>query len=109
MTPQVYTLPEYMAKRFGGARLRVYLSCLSLVLYIFTKLAVSPHTGGRFNLQLAQIGNNLGQTRENMSRLLPICPNWSPNLTSLSEDVISTVHQALCDVTWAGESVSEAL
>merc|ERR1719239_271701 len=44
----VYTLPEYMSKRFGGARLRVYLSCLSLVLYIFTKLAVSIYAGGLF-------------------------------------------------------------
>ncbi|KAH9503392.1 Sodium/glucose cotransporter 1 [Bulinus truncatus] len=44
----VYTLPEYMAKRFGGTRLRVYLSCLSLILYIVTKLAVSIYSGGLF-------------------------------------------------------------
>ncbi|XP_059148470.1 sodium/myo-inositol cotransporter 2-like [Physella acuta] len=44
----VYTLPEYMSKRFGGTRLRVYLSCLSLVLYIVTKLAVSIYAGGLF-------------------------------------------------------------
>ncbi|KAH9503391.1 Sodium/glucose cotransporter 4 [Bulinus truncatus] len=44
----VYTLPEYMAKRFGGTRLRVYLSCLSLILYIVTKLAVSIYAGGLF-------------------------------------------------------------
>uniref|UniRef100_A0A2C9K5S3 Uncharacterized protein n=1 Tax=Biomphalaria glabrata TaxID=6526 RepID=A0A2C9K5S3_BIOGL len=44
----VYTLPEFMAKRFGGARLRIYLSCLSLVLYIVTKLAVSIYAGGLF-------------------------------------------------------------
>lgn len=49
----VYTLPEYMAKRFGGTRLRVYLSCLSLVLYIVTKLAVSIYAGALFiNLSL---------------------------------------------------------
>ncbi|CAL1536392.1 unnamed protein product [Lymnaea stagnalis] len=44
----VYTLPEFMAKRCGGNRLRVYLSCLSLVLYIVTKLAVSIYAGGLF-------------------------------------------------------------
>ena len=36
----VSTLPEYMNKRFGGNRIRVYLSVLSLILYIFTKVSV---------------------------------------------------------------------
>ena len=36
----VATLPEYMNKRYGGNRIRVYLSILSLVLYIFTKISV---------------------------------------------------------------------
>ncbi|GFR93144.1 sodium/glucose cotransporter 5-like [Elysia marginata] len=49
----VYTLPEYMSKRFGGTRLRIYLSCLSLILYIVTKLAVSIYAGALFiNLSL---------------------------------------------------------
>ena len=34
-------MPEYLAKRFGGNRLRVYFALMSLVLYIFTKLSVS--------------------------------------------------------------------
>jgi hypothetical protein len=38
---QVCTLPEYMMKRFGGTRIRVYLAALSLTLYIFTKISVS--------------------------------------------------------------------
>ncbi|WAR02056.1 SC5A2-like protein, partial [Mya arenaria] len=37
----VYTMPEYMAKRFGGQRIRLYLSVLAMVLYILTKLAVA--------------------------------------------------------------------
>ena len=37
----VATLPEFMCKRFGGNRIRVYLSILSLVLYIFTKISVN--------------------------------------------------------------------
>jgi Na+/proline symporter len=34
------TLPEYMSKRFGGNRIRIYLSVLSLTLYILTKISV---------------------------------------------------------------------
>ena len=41
----VSTLPEYMRKRFGGDRIRVYLACLSLVLYVFTKISVNLYAG----------------------------------------------------------------
>jgi len=41
MIAQVCTLPEYMKKRFGGRRIRIYLASLSLMLYIFTKISVS--------------------------------------------------------------------
>lgn len=44
----VYTLPEYLKKRFGGQRLRVYLSVFAIVLYIITKLAVSIFAGALF-------------------------------------------------------------
>ena len=40
LASSVATLPEYMNKRFGGNRIRVYLSILSLILYIFTKISV---------------------------------------------------------------------
>ena len=43
---QVYTLPEYLERRFGGNILRIYTSCLSLLLYVVTKIAV----GGSFNV-----------------------------------------------------------
>ena len=33
-------MPEYIKKRFGGDRIRIYLSVLSLALYIFTKISV---------------------------------------------------------------------
>lgn len=39
---QVVTMPEYLRKRFGGKRIQIYLSILSLLLYIFTKISVSP-------------------------------------------------------------------
>ncbi|XP_055019741.1 sodium/myo-inositol cotransporter-like [Boleophthalmus pectinirostris] len=44
----VYTMPEYLSKRFGGKRLKVYFATLSLVLYIFTKLSVNLYTGALF-------------------------------------------------------------
>ena len=37
----VYTMPEYLRLRFGGQRIRVYLSVLALILYVFTKISVS--------------------------------------------------------------------
>ncbi|KAL5012467.1 hypothetical protein ScPMuIL_011018 [Solemya velum] len=48
----VYTLPEYLGKRHGGGRIRIYLSCFALVLYIISKLAVSIFSGALF-IQLA--------------------------------------------------------
>uniref|UniRef100_A0A672NB52 Solute carrier family 5 member 1 n=1 Tax=Sinocyclocheilus grahami TaxID=75366 RepID=A0A672NB52_SINGR len=41
---QVVTMPEYLKKRFGGQRIRIYLSVLSLFLYVFTKISVSPES-----------------------------------------------------------------
>ena len=41
MASGVYTMPEYLRKRFGGQRIRVYLSVLALLLYVFTKISVS--------------------------------------------------------------------
>ncbi|XP_071765695.1 sodium/myo-inositol cotransporter-like [Centroberyx gerrardi] len=44
----VYTMPEYLSKRFGGRRLKVYFAALSLLLYIFTKLSVDLYSGALF-------------------------------------------------------------
>ncbi|XP_029942313.1 sodium/myo-inositol cotransporter-like [Salarias fasciatus] len=44
----VYTMPEYLSKRFGGRRLKVYFAALTLVLYIFTKLSVDLYSGALF-------------------------------------------------------------
>ena len=41
LSAEVFTMPQYLRKRFGGQRIRVFLSCLSLLLYIFTKISVS--------------------------------------------------------------------
>lgn len=40
LTAGVITMPQYLRKRFGGHRIRLYLSVLSLFLYIFTKISV---------------------------------------------------------------------
>ncbi|XP_031725447.1 sodium/myo-inositol cotransporter [Anarrhichthys ocellatus] len=44
----VFTMPEYLSKRFGGNRLKVYFAFLSLLLYIFTKLSVDLFAGALF-------------------------------------------------------------
>ena len=41
MASGVYTMPEYLRKRFGGQRISMYLSALTLILYVFTKISAS--------------------------------------------------------------------
>ncbi|MEQ2202421.1 hypothetical protein XENOCAPTIV_029553 [Xenoophorus captivus] len=36
----VITMPQYLKKRFGGTRISLYLSIISLFLYIFTKISL---------------------------------------------------------------------
>ncbi|NXE65253.1 SC5A9 protein, partial [Calcarius ornatus] len=44
----VVTLPEYLKKRFGGQRLQIYTSVLSLILYIFTRISTDIFAGALF-------------------------------------------------------------
>ncbi|KAJ8303989.1 LOW QUALITY PROTEIN: hypothetical protein KUTeg_017572 [Tegillarca granosa] len=44
----VYTLPQYLKKRFGGQRLQIYMSVLSLLIYVFTKISVDMYAGTIF-------------------------------------------------------------
>ncbi|XP_023589490.1 sodium/glucose cotransporter 1 isoform X2 [Trichechus manatus latirostris] len=49
----VVTMPEYLRKRFGGKRIQIYLSILSVLLYIFTKISADIFSGAIFiNLAL---------------------------------------------------------
>ncbi|XP_032099214.1 sodium/glucose cotransporter 2 isoform X2 [Sapajus apella] len=48
LTAGVITMPQYLRKRFGGHRIRLYLSVLSLFLYIFTKISVDMFSGAVF-------------------------------------------------------------
>uniref|UniRef100_A0A8C9T618 Solute carrier family 5 member 9 n=1 Tax=Scleropages formosus TaxID=113540 RepID=A0A8C9T618_SCLFO len=44
----VVTMPEYLKKRFGGQRIRIYMSVLSLILYVFTKISTDIFSGALF-------------------------------------------------------------
>ncbi|XP_061593394.1 sodium/glucose cotransporter 4 isoform X2 [Cololabis saira] len=41
-------MPEYLAKRFGGRRIQIYMSVLSLILYVFTKISTDIFSGALF-------------------------------------------------------------
>ncbi|PVD34627.1 hypothetical protein C0Q70_05903, partial [Pomacea canaliculata] len=45
---QVFTIPEYLGRRFGGYRMRIYLSSVALALYVLTKISVDVYAGGIF-------------------------------------------------------------
>ncbi|NXE96384.1 SC5AA protein, partial [Menura novaehollandiae] len=44
----IVTMPEYLQQRFGGERIRMYLSSLSLLLSIFTKISTDLYSGALF-------------------------------------------------------------
>ncbi|XP_031232707.1 sodium/glucose cotransporter 4 isoform X2 [Mastomys coucha] len=50
-------MPQYLKKRFGGQRIQVYMSVLSLIIYIFTKISTDIFSGALF-IQMA-LGWNL--------------------------------------------------
>merc|ERR1719369_1149806 len=54
MASGVYTMPEYLRLRFGGQRIRVYLSVLALLLYVFTKISADLYAGALFITESTQ-------------------------------------------------------
>lgn len=48
----VYTMPEYLRKRFGGQRIRIYQSVLAIILYVFTKISVKIYF--RFKIEIVE-------------------------------------------------------
>ncbi|CAF1402783.1 unnamed protein product [Adineta ricciae] len=48
MKAEVFTMPQYIKMRYGGERIRVYLTCLALMLSIFTKISVDLYSGAIF-------------------------------------------------------------
>ena len=75
MASEVFTMPEYLKKRFGGKRiqvsekhatsnieffhicssLQIYLSVLALLLYVFTKISADLFAGALFVTQATQV------------------------------------------------------
>ncbi|XP_065715584.1 sodium/glucose cotransporter 2-like [Patagioenas fasciata] len=48
MRAGVTTMPQFLAQRFGGGRIRLFLALLSLVLYMTTKISVDMYSGAIF-------------------------------------------------------------
>ncbi|NP_001076168.1 sodium/mannose cotransporter SLC5A10 [Oryctolagus cuniculus] len=48
ISSEIVTLAEYIQKRFGGQRIRMYLSVLSLLLSVFTKISLDLYAGALF-------------------------------------------------------------
>ena len=48
MAAGVNTMPEFLKKRFGGQRIRVLVSILALLLYVFTKISADLYAGALF-------------------------------------------------------------
>lgn len=48
MSAGIFTMPEYLRERFGGQRIRIYLSLLALILYVFTKISADLYAGALF-------------------------------------------------------------
>uniref|UniRef100_A0A915K4G8 Uncharacterized protein n=1 Tax=Romanomermis culicivorax TaxID=13658 RepID=A0A915K4G8_ROMCU len=48
ISSEVYTMPEYLKKRFGGRRIRSYLAALTLFLSIIVKTSVDLFSGSIF-------------------------------------------------------------
>ncbi|XP_027730592.1 sodium/glucose cotransporter 5 isoform X3 [Vombatus ursinus] len=48
ISSEIVTLPEYLQKRYGRSRIRVYLSILSLLLSVFTKISIDLYAGALF-------------------------------------------------------------
>lgn len=44
----IYTIPEYLHVRFGGQRLRIYLSIIAILTYLFAILSVDLYSGALF-------------------------------------------------------------
>ncbi|XP_072015988.1 sodium/mannose cotransporter SLC5A10-like [Amphiura filiformis] len=48
MASAIYTLPEYLGKRFGGSRIRMLIAVISLMLYILVRISVDLYAGALF-------------------------------------------------------------
>ena len=61
MSSEVVTMPEYLSKRFNSLRLRIILSVMSVLLYVFTKISADLYAGALF----LKIAMGLGKVSKN--------------------------------------------
>lgn len=66
---QIYTMPEYLQWRFGGYRLRIYLTVIALVTYIFSTVSVSSNSKYFFPWR-----SLLPDSLESLPQLCPLPP-----------------------------------
>ena len=87
-------MPEYLWRRFGGARLRVYFAVLSLILYIFTKCSVS-----RLFQDIDQF--HIGPPLWTFTvALLEAWPLWRGSFTAIAREFIPYVHTYCGLILW---------
>ncbi|XP_045872777.1 sodium/glucose cotransporter 4 isoform X4 [Meles meles] len=89
------TMPQYLKKRFGGHRIQVYMSVLSLILYIFTKISVIVQRSlSAKNLSHAKGGSVLG----GYLKILPMFFIVMPGMISraLYPDEVGCVDPDVC-------------
>lgn len=48
MSSGVFTMPEYLQRRFGGKRIQMCIAVLALLVYIFTKISADLYAGALF-------------------------------------------------------------
>ena len=41
-------MPEYLKKRYGGRRIRMYTSVLALIMYVLRNISVSARVGNHY-------------------------------------------------------------
>ncbi|XP_073217892.1 sodium/mannose cotransporter SLC5A10 [Lepidochelys kempii] len=91
----IVTMPEYLQRRFGGERIRMYLSVLSLLLSIFTKISVIVQRSlSAKNLSHAKAGSILAS----YLKMLPLGIIIMPGMISrvLYPDAVSCVDPDEC-------------
>ncbi|XP_058013153.1 sodium/mannose cotransporter SLC5A10 [Ahaetulla prasina] len=71
LSSEIITMPEYLQRRFGGERIRICLSFLSLLLSIFTKISTDLYSGALF---------------------IQICLGWNLYLSTLLMLVVTAVY-----------------
>ena len=64
-------MPEYLVKRYGGVRLQITLSVISLALYVLTKIAVDLYAGALFIQQAFNI--NLYLAISKLEKYYDVC------------------------------------